>query len=106
MNLQHFTAWLTIDAGCLDQSNADVMILEDMAITASGPDGTIQEGDWACDAGKSRVFYAITSQDAKEGDMDKAMEEAESLMSQAGWSTVGKWQAADNAYTITVEQAA
>lgn len=44
--------------------------------------------------------------DARDGDINDAIKEAERLMADAGWRTAGKWDAAPNAYFITVEREA
>jgi hypothetical protein len=97
----HFTAWLVNDASCLDQGCMDISILEDLLLTNDGDD----DGDWATDAGKPAAFYAVTTVDAKDGDIDDAITEARHLMENAGWRIVGDWDATPNAYTVTVERA-
>jgi hypothetical protein len=94
----HFTAWLVNDTSCLDQGCMDISIWEDELI-GGDPDN---DRDWACDAGKPRAFYAVTTVDARDGDVKAAMDEAEELMGAAGWRTVGKWDATSNAYIVTV----
>lgn len=96
---QHFTAWLVNDSSALDGPCIDVTILPDELIGADSDD----ERAWSSSG--EPVFYAVTTVDAREGDVEDAIDEAERLMDAAGWRTVGKWDAVDNAYTVTVERA-
>lgn len=96
----HFTAWLVNDPSALDQSCMDITILEDDLIGADPAD----DGAWSTDTSKPTAFYAVTTVDAREGDAGDGCSEAEDLMREAGWRTVGKWDAVDNAYIVTVEK--
>jgi hypothetical protein len=100
MTTRHFTAWLVNDPSALDQACMDISILEDELIGADPED----DGAWSTDSSKPVAFYAVTTVDAREGDIDDAQDEAEDLMSATGWRTVGKWDAVDNAYIVTVER--
>lgn len=100
MTTTHFTAWLVNDTSCLDQDNCDITILQDQLIAGDPED----DHNWATDASKPTAFHAITSVNAKNGDIDAALDEARTLMAAAGWQLVGGWEAADNAYTVTVEK--
>lgn len=95
---RHFTAWLVNDPSCLDQGCMDITIWED-ALIGGDPE---RDGDWATDSTKDQSFYAVTTVDARDGDVQDAMDEAATLMGAAGWHTVGKWDAVDNAYIVTV----
>jgi hypothetical protein len=96
----HFTAWLVNDPSCLDQARCDITILQDQLIGADPDD----ERSWSTDTSKPQPFYAVTTVDAEDGDIDQALREAEALMSEAGWRLAGDWDAAPNAYTTTVER--
>lgn len=96
----HFTACLVNDTSCLDQDCMDITVLQDELISG----GADNERDWATDAVASVVFYAVTTVDAKDGDVDDAMTEARHLLEQAGWRIVGDWDAVDVAYIVTVER--
>ncbi|MGW5353385.1 hypothetical protein ACWERV_23100 [Streptomyces sp. NPDC004031] len=102
----HFTAWITKDPQFLETDRMDVLIMEDtVMVPQTTPDGRrIQI--WETDG--NMVFYAVTSVDAREGDVYDAMKEAELLMQQAGWRTVGPWGLVpeapnDHEYIATVE---
>jgi hypothetical protein len=99
MTVRHFTAWLVNDTSCLDQPNMDITILEDALIGDPEDDGA-----WTTDSSKPIAFHAITDTDARDGDIAEGIRQAEHLLANAGWSTVGSWDATDNAYTITVER--
>lgn len=116
MATTHFTAWLVNDTSALDQDCMDVTILED---EISGyRDGEIS-GEYDPHTGEAaieqteqpiwsstsqQVFYAVTTVNAKDGDVKDGCDEAETLMAQAGWRIVGDWDAVDNAYIVTVER--
>lgn len=100
MAVTHFTAWLVNDPSALDQSCMDITILEDTLLGADSDD----DGSWSTDTSKPTAFYAVTTVDARDGDADDGCNEAEDLMQGAGWRTVGKWDAVDNAYIVTVEK--
>lgn len=74
-----FVAWLTTDPTCLDQDNADVVVLRD-------------EKDVAPGETNEPLFSAVTSVPAKDGDHDDAIREAESLLADAGWRVTGDWE--------------
>lgn len=97
----HFTAWLVNDPSALDQPFMDITILEDQLIGGDSDD----DGSWGTDSSKPTAFYAVTKVDARDGDAEDGCDEAETLMSAAGWRTVGNWDAVDNAYIVTVEHA-
>lgn len=99
--ITHFTAWLVNDASALDTGCMDITILQDMLIGEDPAD----ERNWSCDAGKPTAFHAVTTVDAKDGDIDDAIAEARDLMEAAGWQIAGDWDAVDNAYIVTVERA-
>jgi hypothetical protein len=101
MTTTHFTAWLVNDTSCLDQDCMDITVLEDWLIGGDAED----DGNWSTDSGKAPAFYAVTSVNAKDGDIDDAITEADDLMTAAGWRVVGEWDAVDNAYIVTVERA-
>lgn len=100
MTARHFTAWLVNDHSALDQPFMDVTILEDELIGADPEDN----GAWATDTTKPTAFYAVTKVDARDGDAADGCDQAEDLMSNAGWRMVGTWDAVDNAYIVTVER--
>ncbi|MGP3636213.1 hypothetical protein ACTU45_23120 [Streptomyces sp. 24-1644] len=95
----HFTAWLTTTSAALDQDNIDVTVLEDENI---GGDG--DEANWACQGGEA-LYTGVTNVPAEDADHGKAQSEAEDLLSEAGWNTVGTWDDVDTGYIITVERA-
>ncbi|MFI9012566.1 hypothetical protein ACIGZI_00870 [Streptomyces griseus] len=91
----HFTAWLTTTASALDQANIDIVVLEDEQN---------DDNDWTSKGGPA-LFTAITNVPAEDGDHDKAQNEAADLLADAGWTTVGSWDAVDSGYIVTVERA-
>lgn len=91
----HFTAWLTTDTSALDQPNIDITVLEDEELGNKG---------WTSKGGPA-LFTTATNIPAEDGDHDKAQAEADDLLSEAGWNTVGSWDAVDTGYIITVERA-
>lgn len=93
---QHFTAWLTVDPTMALGSNCAVLILED---EQSG-------SDWTTKPGATEEFTAETTVPAQiRGDHHAAQTEADDLMRQAGWRTVGTWEQVDSGYVATVERA-
>jgi hypothetical protein len=93
---QHFTAWLTVDPTMVLNTNCDVLILED---EQTGP-------DWTTKPGAREEFSAETSTPAEtRGDHSAAQADAEDLMKQAGWETVGDWEQVDSGYVVTVQRA-
>jgi hypothetical protein len=100
MTVRHFTAWLVNDPSALDQACMDVTILEDQLIGANPED----DAAWSTDSSKPTALYAVTTVDARDGDAEDGCDEAEDLMREAGWRTVGAWEAVDNAYIVTVER--
>lgn len=74
-----YVAWLTTDPTCLDQDNADVVVLRD-------------EKDVAPGEANEPLFSAVTSVPAKDGDHGDAIREAESLLADAGWRVTGDWE--------------
>jgi hypothetical protein len=100
MSTRHYTAWLVNDTSCLDQACMDLTVLEDELI-GGDPE---KRGDWSTDASKDRAFYGVTAVDAEEGDIQKATEEAEDMLREAGWRMTDKWEAVTNAYIVTVER--
>jgi hypothetical protein len=99
MTAAHFTAWLVNDTTCLDQPNMDITVLEDELISADPQD----QRAWASKG--DPIFHAVTTVDAAHGNIDDAIREAENLLAAAGWRTTGDWEAADTAYTVTIERA-
>ncbi|MBB1253065.1 hypothetical protein H3146_06735 [Streptomyces sp. OF3] len=100
MTARHFTAWLVNDPSCLDTAACDVTVLEDQLI-GGDPDS---DDDWSTDSSKPIAFHATTTIDARDGDIDQAISEAEQLMDEAGWKTAGDWKPVPNAYIVTVER--
>ncbi|MFE1543595.1 hypothetical protein ACFW61_24385 [Streptomyces microflavus] len=95
MTATHFTAWLTTTASALDQDNIDIVVLEDEQN---------DDNDWTSKGGPA-LFTAITNVPAEDGDHGKAQDEAGDLLSDAGWTMVGGWDAIDSGYIVTVERA-
>jgi hypothetical protein len=98
MTATHFTAWLVNDPSALDADACDVTVIEDELIGGDPED----DGDWSSHG--EEQFRAVTTVDARDGDIQDAIKEAEALLAAAGWSIVGEWDSADNAYTVTVER--
>lgn len=99
---RHSTAWMANGSSVLDQPNMDVTIIED-TLTGGDPD---DPRAWSSGGTGNAPypFYAVTETNAREGDAEKGIEEAEALMTAAGWRVVGKWEATPDAYTATVER--
>lgn len=102
----HFTAWLVNDRSCLDQDNCDITVLADDITTVIdyGPDGSEVEKSEYSSTG-APVFYGITGVDARDGDIEDAIREAEEMLDDAGWSTTGNWEAVGTSYVVEVEVA-
>lgn len=98
MTVTHFTAWLVTDLSALETDRIDISIIEDELI-GGDPEN---DGDWASQG--DVTFHAVTTVSAEDGDIDDAQTEAEALMEAAGWRIIGKWDATDNAYIVTVER--
>jgi hypothetical protein len=98
----HFTAWLVNDPSALNQDNCDVTVLADVLIGYDKNDSGEETPCWASNG--AEVFHAVTDTSARDGDIEDALSRAEELLAEAGWDTVGKWEAVDNAYLVTVER--
>lgn len=92
----HFTAWLTNDVSALETDYMDITVLRDELISGDPDDPRA----WA--ATTEQAFYAVTTVNAKDGDIDAAQSEAKELLANGGWRIVGDWDATPNAYTATV----
>lgn len=99
MAATHFTAWLVNDPSALDTGCIDISVIEDQLIgdDADSDDSWASRGD--------AQFHAVTTVDATDGSINDAQDEAEDLMAEAGWRTIGTWTAVDNAFIATVERA-
>jgi hypothetical protein len=97
---RHFTAWMANDPSVLDQPFMDVTVLEDEA--TSYRTETREVPEWSS-TGK-QAFYGVTTVDAREGDAQDGIKQAEELLGAAGWRIAGKWEATDSAYLVTVER--
>lgn len=96
--MEHFTAWLTTDPSCLDQGCADVVVLRDeLRGEADDPNA------WASTSDER--FSAATTVDAKDGDAEDAMREAEQLLEAGGWKLDGDWEPVTTGATVTVTRA-
>ncbi|MET9804674.1 hypothetical protein [Streptomyces sp. NPDC006368] len=100
MTTTHFTAWLVNDTSCLDTPFMDVTVLEDELVGEDPAD----HAAWTTDGDKPIAFHALTTVDARDGDINHGIAQAEAAMNVAGWRTVGSWDAVDNAYIATVER--
>jgi hypothetical protein len=100
MTTTHFTAWLVNDTSCLDQPCMDITVLEDELLGEDPAD----HAAWTTDSSKPIAFHALTTVDARDGDIDRGIAEAEAAMDAAGWRIVGAWDAVDNAYIVPVER--
>lgn len=98
----HFTAWLVNAPSDLDGDNCDVTVLADEITSYDTDEDGNETPVWASNGG--RVFYALTGISARDGDIDEALQEAKQLLAAAGWRLAGAWEAADNAYLVTVER--
>lgn len=103
MTTTHFTAWLVNDASALETDCCDITVIEDEAISYHVADDGTETPVWGSTG--DPLFHAVTTVDAKTGDIEDAIKEAEALMADAGWTTAGGWEAVDNAYIVTVERA-
>jgi hypothetical protein len=97
---RHFTAWMATGSSVLDQPCMDVTIIEDELLGAD-PDN---ETHWSDDTSKPQPFYAVTTVNAKDGDAQDGINEAEALMRAAGWRVAGQWRDTSSAYVATVER--
>ncbi len=103
MTATHFTAWRVNDASALETNCIDITVIEDEAISYKVDGSGNETPVWASQG--DQMFHAVTSVDAKAGDIDDAQAEAEALMAAAGWQTDGDWDVTDNAYFVTVTRA-
>ncbi|MFG2913370.1 hypothetical protein ACGF0D_10825 [Kitasatospora sp. NPDC048298] len=94
----HFTAWLVNDRSCLDGDDCDIAVLADQV--AGWKKG---KPDWSSTG--NPLFHALTGITASDGDDEEAIDRAEELLAEAGWSTDGFWEAVDTGYVVTVERA-
>lgn len=95
--MEHFTAWLTTDPSCLDQGCADVVVLRDeLRGEPDDPDA------WASTSDER--FRSATTVDAKDGDPEDAIREAEDLLKEAGWKLDGHWEAVTTGAITTVSR--
>lgn len=100
----HFTAWLVDDRSCLDQDNCDVTVLADDITTVIGYDRNGFEAEKVeYSSTGDPVFYGITGVDARGGDIDDAIREAEQMLDDAGWETAGTWEAVGTSYVVEVQ---
>lgn len=113
---RHFTAWMANDPSVLSGDFMDVTVIEDEAISykteivsetfdfATGQMETETEEipEWASHS--AQMFFAETSVNARGGDAQDGIREAEALMEDAGWKVVSGWEATDNSYVATVER--
>jgi len=104
MATTHFTAWLVNAPSDLDGDFIDVTVLEDKAVSYDVDEDGNETPAWGTDSSKPTAFYAVTTVDAKNGDVRDAIDEAEELMAAAGWSVTGTWDTVPNAYIVTVER--
>lgn len=115
MTERHYTAWMTNDSSCLSGTFMDVTVIEDIAISY---DEEIVSEEYDADTGEilrevvevpvwasqgPQMFYAETGVDARDGDAEDGIREAEALMEKAGWKVVEAWEATDTSYIATVE---
>ena len=103
MEVKHFTAWLVNDRTWLDQDNMDVTVLQDMLVIDGADYGGQFKEHWETDPEEAPAYYAITTVNAREGDIEEGQKQAKDLLADAGWQTVDGWTVLENAYTITVE---
>ncbi|BFP50049.1 hypothetical protein KCMC57_64170 (plasmid) [Kitasatospora sp. CMC57] len=102
----HFTAWLVDDRSCLDQDNCDVTVLADDITTVIDYDGNgfeVEKPEYSSTG--APVFYGITGVDARDGNVDDAIREAEQMLDAAGWVVTGTWEAVGTSYVVEVELA-
>ncbi|MFI9331983.1 hypothetical protein ACIGZJ_31130 [Kitasatospora sp. NPDC052868] len=93
----HFTAWLVNDRSALDGDDCDVTVLADQADNWKNG-----KPDWSSTG--DPLFHALTGVDARDGDTDQAIREAEQLLEAAGWRVTGTWDAVDTGYVAVVER--
>jgi hypothetical protein len=100
---EHFTAWITNDTSCLEGPDVDVVVIPDKIGWHEGDgDGEPTVPQWQSDGGP--VFSAVTSIDAREGDLGEAAREAEQLLGAAGWRRVEDWNVVPTGYVAAVER--
>jgi len=100
----HFTAWLVNDRTCLDQDNCDITVLGDDINTVIAYDDCNQEIEQPeYSSTGDPVFYGITGVNAKDGDVNDAIREAEQMLDDAGWHTAGTWEAVGTSYVVEVQ---
>lgn len=85
-------AWLTLEAGCLIHGEgAEVGILD-------------HSDEAVANEILAPVALPVAITEAQD-DHKKAMDAAETRLTELGWDTVGAWDAVDTGYTITVSRA-
>lgn len=94
---EHFTAWLTTDASCLEGDFCDVVVLADEEISEDN-------GKPAWSSVGTPVFRAETTVRHDADTYEGAEKQARELLEAAGWRVVGKWEGVPTGGTITVER--
>ncbi|MFJ2217731.1 hypothetical protein ACIQVO_37100 [Streptomyces sp. NPDC101062] len=99
---QHFTAWFTDDLSASDQCVLDIVKDEIVRYEADRSGFTTDEPLWG--AKGQPILNIPTAMDASSGRPD-TLRQAEQLLRDAGWETVGDWSDNQSGYTVAVEQA-
>jgi len=97
---EHFTAWITTDASALPHGNIDVTVLADEITGYKGEND--ETPVWGSTG--DPLFYAETDIDARDGDRDALIHQAEKMLRDAGWSVAEPWDGVDTGYVATVER--
>lgn len=112
---RHYTAWMANDSSIVMGDRMDITILEDEIVgyrqEEVGCEYDMETGEFTVEREEipvwesrgPQMFYAGTEVDARDGDAQDGIREAEALMEKSGWKVVGDWEATDNSYIATVE---
>lgn len=95
----HFTVWVCNDPSSLEGSNCDVEVKADKPLAYYDDEQRIS---W--ESTGDPLLRAVTSVDARDGDIDQALREAKGMLEEAGWEITGKWEALADAYVAEVER--
>ncbi|MFF0409119.1 hypothetical protein ACFYUY_01620 [Kitasatospora sp. NPDC004745] len=96
----HFTVWVVNDTSSLGGDNCEVEVKADAPHTYY--EGDEKRISW--ESTGDPLLQHVTSVDARDGDIDDAIREAEELLEAAGWRIAGRWDAVDTAYIAEVER--
>lgn len=100
MSTAHYTAWITIDASCLETGITDVTVMTDEIHGYTVEDKGTEVPIWVS-AGKI-AFYSETGVDHR-GGHEQIIRCAEEILTENGWKlTKRTWEPVETGYIATV----